>query len=572
MNNLLKDRKMHLLLIILVTYLAYVNILGNGFVWDDSTTFLGWPEIRDWQDITELLAGENPPRHEGRYRPLVSIAYGIANSLFGYNPLYYHLLSVFIHLTCTILVYLIVKQMTGKALLAFMTSLLFGVHPIHTEAVTFMSASFEGIGVLFFLISFLLYLKYQKKRSEDRTSRRRKYIYSFSIIAAIIAFLTYELTLTLPLLIVLYEFCYQKISADNWRVRFRFYLPYFSCLLAYFLFRFVILGIITRGTYPEDAFYFKILLLTIGPGFLKYILLTIFPLNLSVSPLCYQTIPCAKGLITPAMIHSVSFLKPGFFIPLLIVLTLAILPLFIRKRFPNSAFWMGWFFITLLPISNIVPFQAIIAERYLYIPSIAFCYLMSSVVHQIITQKELLRETHLNHKVRKVIRIVAVAILFIVVALFAFQTIARNQEWNSDYTLWSRTLQQNPDDYNANTNLGQVHLNADNYSIAVSYFSKVVTLYPDSAAAHNNIGNAYNRMGEHSEAIRHYKKADKLAPGNAGILSNLAAAYFQQNETRMAIVYMKKAVKYDPNSPLVADNLRIISANIASDRTLPAKK
>jgi hypothetical protein len=185
-----------------------LNIFGNGFVIDDQYF------------IVEKMA--DPVSQQGVFRPVRSLLYTVYFQIFGTNnPAGYHLHSLLVHLVATGLVYLIILNFKFLILnqgskskflnhFAFTAALLFGLHPVHTEAITYMAASMEMTGIVFMLFAFYLYLK-------------NKNVLSY--LFAMLAFFTYEMTLTLPLLLLLYEGVITPLIQKT--------LPYFAILVLF---------------------------------------------------------------------------------------------------------------------------------------------------------------------------------------------------------------------------------------------------------------------------------------------------------------------------------------------------
>ena len=166
---------LHLVLITLITTLAYSNIFANDFVGDDPGFMKDWELTQSWDHIPELLTGAVPLGHEKVYRPVRSLIYLGMYQAFGPTVWVYHVYSLLIHLTVTILVFFISRHLFRSSLPATVAALLFGTHPIHTEAITFMTTSFDITGIALMLGSFLCYLKSQEHKN-TRTQEQRSVV------------------------------------------------------------------------------------------------------------------------------------------------------------------------------------------------------------------------------------------------------------------------------------------------------------------------------------------------------------------------------------------------------------
>ena len=204
-------------LIVLISTVVYANTFFNKFVWDDKYFIVENLEIRDLSNIPNFFTRGIM----GVYRPIRTIFYALSYQVWGLNPPGYHLNALFVHILATILIYFIVDSILKKRIVSVVTTLLFATHPIHTESITFITTSFDEIGVVFFLTSFYLYIKTHEQQKNN-------WFYVSSVIFFILAAFTYEITLVLPFMIILYEFCFfQKRSLEKSKILYSLFL---SCL------------------------------------------------------------------------------------------------------------------------------------------------------------------------------------------------------------------------------------------------------------------------------------------------------------------------------------------------------
>ena len=423
-----RRKRNQLLFIGVLTVLAYINIFPNQFLLDDETFIVNWPQIRSIENLPDLLRGGVPVGHEGVYRPVRSVLYAIYYPILGTNPFGYHLHGVVVNVLSTLLVYLILEMILKKRNLAFVGSILFGLHPVHTESITYISASMEMTGAVFFLASFYLYLL------------RKTLPYFLSIFLALLAFFTYEMTLTLPLLIILYDLCFHprggKLKLAKFWQGAKVYVPYFVAAMVYLIARVGSIGLSGRGDYLGGSFYLT--MLASFKAFWGYLIVSVAPLNL------------AHNHILPSGIEAIlyrghnldQFLTQSIFDRdiLLAVLSLSVLIIAAYKSFkstPLVSFGIGWFFISLLPASNIIPQWTLMHEKFLYLPLFGLVMVPAGLAGQWL-------ETQNYNLNLKTLRIVSMACLFIVLASFFYLTYQRNMDWKDAVTLWSKDVQTAP--------------------------------------------------------------------------------------------------------------------------------
>jgi len=524
--------KIYLILIILITFFAYINILKNDFVWDDEDFIIEWYETRSLGNIPLFFKGTIPPEHGGVYRPIRSIFYALSYKLWKLNPWAYKFQSILVHITCTILIYFVSFQIINKKGIAFISSLTFAVHPIHTEAINLTAASFDIIAVIFFFASFYLYL-----RSQSNQQKRRFYL-ATSVVFAILSFFSYEFALTLPLLIVLYDICFRKINRKNFIEKAAIYAFFFSGALFYLFIRFFVLDIGGRGNYIAGSFYLT--MLTMAKAFLKYVSLVIFPINLSVN----HTIP--KGILSlvyldlnegTILAQSIFDLDILFSIAVIIILLIIALKNF--RKCPLVSFCIGWFFIGLSPVSNIIPQGSLLCEKYLYISSFAFCLLFSFIFYYLYN---LAKKNKINF-----IRIVLTLFFIFMIVSYVILTYSRNRDFKDSLTLWSKTVKQAPNSVIAHDNLGMAYFKEGEFNLAIEEFKTALTIKPDHYKAHSNLGSTYYEKGEIELAIKEFKMALAIKPNYAKAYNNLGAVYHKKGEIELAIKEFKKALAINPD-------------------------
>ena len=338
----------------LAVFASYANTFGNEFAWDDIYFIVDNIHSRNLGEIPGFFAEPSPG---DLYRPMRSVFYTLIYQIFGLNAFGYHLNSFLLHLAVTVVLYFITLKITEKTALSFAASLFFAVHPIHAERVTNMTAGFDIYGILFMMLAFLFYIMFSK-------NNLKKY-FIFSIVFYLLALFSSEEAITLIPLLILYELSFNNnINFCNIPSLLKKYTPYILITILYLIARFSVLQKIGR----EEIYFNESFLgtaLTTVKIFAQYIWLLFFPI----------------GLVTERYVKFESSpLSPGFLIPLAF---LFLLIFFFAKSYKKSKiifFSIGWFFITLLPFSNLFPQVTIMAERYLYLPSYGFCLFLAFLI------------------------------------------------------------------------------------------------------------------------------------------------------------------------------------------------
>jgi len=450
-----------LLLIILLSLVSYLNIFQNEFVWDDHVFILDNSDIRSFSNLPLLFTQDV----DGLYRPLRSLHYTFVYSLAGKNEFFYHFNSLFFHTIISILVFFIIYEIINKRNIALIAALIFAVHPIHTGRVTNITAGFDLLGIFFMLLSFYFYIKFSKLNI-------KKYFF-FSLLLFLIAIFSSEEAIVLPLIIILYEYCFNRERLSKF---IKNLIPFFIVALFFIAIRFFVLGI--KGRLEEYlAGNFFLTMLTMLKVYVYYIYLLIVPINLTL----YHDIPAATSLFDFKVIISALILVTIFFFTI---------------RFNKNRilfFSVFWFFITLIPFSNILPLQNFMAERYLYVPSIAFSLLLSYLLITIFKKKNIARYG-------------VVVFIVLLLGFYVFSTINRNNEFRDNLTLWSKTVATNPGNSRAHDNLGFTYERSGDKEKALQEFELAVKLQPDNFKALANLGVVYAKLGLYNKYNSQHSK------------------------------------------------------------------
>ena len=515
-------------LIIFLSGIVYGNTFLNEFVWDDYFFILDNPEIKSFSNVPGFFTTDV----DDIYRPLRSVHYTIVYSIFKKNPFGYHLNALFFHIIISILIYFIIMEIVdfqdtenlrfsrvlkiiNKRNIALISSLLFALHPIHTGRVTNMTAGFDLLGIFLFLLSFYLYILFSKEKKIN--------YFIGSVIVFLIGLFASEEVVTLPFVILLYEFVFNKgYFLKNLKEKIsKIYAPYVVLLLIYIIFRFFILGI--RGRVPEyDSPGFFFTMITMAKVFVKYILLLIFPSNLKL----FYDIPIANSISDFSVLLSMIIL---------------IFIVFLTIKFYNKIifFCVFWFFITLLPFLNTIPLVVLMAERYLYLPLLGFCFLLGFIFDRIYN-------LDLEKKFKKNLRIMLVVFIVLLFLFYSFVIINRNAEWRDNLTFWTETVKDSPRSSRAHDNLGFTYEQMGRYKEAIIEFDKAVKLRPENYKAHTNLGVALAKIGLYNLSIQELGVALKINPYYYKAYNKLGLIYSEIEDYGAALYNLGMAVKLNP--------------------------
>ena len=509
------------IILVVISVIVFCNTLDNTFVYDDSVTIVKNNLIKNWKNFHTLfsfnyfiLSGELS------YRPLVTLSYFIDYSLWEANPGGFHLTNLLLQTANTLLFYVFLKRVTKSNTLAFFSTLLFTTHPILTETVNSISYREDLLTALFFLIAFILFLKINEK-----TLPRYKFLlfYAGSLLSYLLSLFSKEMAITLPILLVLFDIFYSSSGNPLQTLIKRLksiYIGYF-CITGFYLFiQFIMFRhVYIRLNQTKQSLFVMIKVLA------SYIKLLFLPFNLNAD---YVIPPITTGIIS-------------FIISVLLVTTVTIITIRLCKNNKQYWFFISWFFVTLLPVSNVIPIGNIMAERYLYIPIMGFSGIIGILIQKFNFKKPL-----------------ATICFAIVIFILGVMCICRNGIWRDELTLWYSTSIREPNSARAHHNLGVVHSSKDFYDYAEYEYKKTLEINPKDIEAHYNLGNAYERKGILDNAIKEYQDAIRYNPYYADAYNNLGSIYKKTQLLDKAIEHYKKAIQCNPFNPHYYDNLGLV--------------
>jgi tetratricopeptide (TPR) repeat protein len=221
-----------------------------------------------------------------------------------------------------------------------------------------------------------------------------------------------------------------------------------------------------------------------------------------------------------------------------IVILITSLP-FIFRRSRGASFGVAFFFLALLPVSNIVPLRALMAERFLYLPSIGFCILISILLEKV---------SRMEHSVIKLsFRKFAIITASLLILLYSVRKMMRNEDWKSQIAVTNSILKIDPLNQWALTTLGVAYSDRGQYEMAIKPLIKAIILSKDYFAPRSVLGFCYVELGRYDEAIRILTDALKIKPDNLEALSSLGVAYAQTKRYPEAIEQFEHTIKADPS-------------------------
>jgi tetratricopeptide (TPR) repeat protein len=539
-----------LALLIVIAGLPYVNSLWNSFVQDDNRQILANPYLRNFSHLREIFA-TNVWSYVGAqgmtnyYRPLMTLGYLICYQLFGPMAYGFHLANLVLNAAVVCLVFLITQRAFHNRTLGFVSAVIFALHPVHSESVDWIAAVTDLQLTFFYLLTFWLFLRDHGPDSHHPlvpSSERRGFFSGLRlrfpsslrrglrggaaelgmVLCFALALLAKEPAATLPFLATFYE---QFLRDDRERTtltqKLSRYLSLWLVDAAYLLFRIHIFG----GLAPvlqlpqisrREAFYSSFALIA------QYVWKIVWPVNLCG----FYTFHKSLSLFDPRSVAG------------LVLLGLGLCAFgYSWKRERLVSFGLLWLFLNLAPVLNGRWLGAnVFTERYLYLPSLGFCWIAAWGGQAIWTR---LAEQRAARKVY------AVA-LIIVAALCVVRIVTRNRVWRDDATFYQHTLAQQPDAVALRINLGAVYWNSGASDLAEAEWRAALRRAPDHWLILNNLGLVAARKKLYDEAIEDFERSIRFRPNYADSHINLGRTYSVTGASDKAEAQLKAAVALAP--------------------------
>lgn len=531
-------RKTTLILIVIVVLsglISYINIFDHQFLWDDEFLIQENVFIRSWKNLPQIFStssGEGAGRLDNFYRPMQLVIYTGIYSLFGLQPWAFLLLNVLIHLINACLIFFLIKKLFKKDFLAFLTSILWVVHPVHTEAVTYMSGMADPLIVFFGLSSFLCYINFRQKKqarpiflpaqiskklgaSENKNLGGQTYLLFFSLILFILALLSKETIIVLPGLFVLYELFFNK--KKSWS-DYKHILWFLIIAIIYFILRLTTLNFInTLNFYNASNVY------------TEHLLVRIFTFLASL-PVYYSF------LFYPVNLHMERdfpvFTSPFSIYVLVSLIILIFLAFVVYKSIKQKRFYLGfgifWFFIGFMPMTGIIPVNSFLLEHWLYFPSIGFFLSLAIIIH------------YFWRKYPQTKKIIAV-ILTIIILTFMGLTLKRNIDWKNPITFYNNILKYNEGTARVHNNLGMAYADKNDLINAEKHYLKAIETSDQYAQTHYNLARLYLQTNKQEKIIEHLKKSIEINPNFFFSYQLLGDIFKKQGQLEKAQEYYQKA-------------------------------
>jgi Flp pilus assembly protein TadD len=525
-----RDHLVYIFLLAAITLGVYYPSFDNGFVYDDYPFLVDNPAVKGatlgsipayFTDRRSVSSSEDLARDV--WRPLMPVSFALDHRLWGLEGRCYHIENAFIHTANAWLVYALTAMITADPFASLVTAAVFAIHPVQTEAVAWVSGR-SNLLFLFFLLSAFICHILNRKRSGASPAGNAAALAFFAL-----SLLSKEMAIALPVLLILYDLYF--VAGLKARDYARYYLPFFLVSVLYIAARYSVIGTVAQrsswwGGGPASGIAITLKALA------AYVKLAVFPAGLGIEYAPETSAPFAGTHLAGAA---------------MVLVSVAALFRSLRRN-RKASFFILWFFASLVPVCNIVPFKAAMAERFMYLPLIGFAGLFGLLFAYVGSTPRLGRT----------LKAASGIALASVIASYGFVSIARILDWRDEMAFYGAEAARSPTSAKARYNYGYIlakealaSSGPDReragalYALAISEYAKAIELNPSSQAAHLGMANAASAVGMYDVAIAHFGKAISIS-AHADIYNNLGVAYYRKKMYPEALSAFRKALELDP--------------------------
>lgn len=509
----------------------------------------------------------------GSWYPLTWLSHMLDCQIYGLFPGGHHFSSVLLHSINALLLFFLLKKMTGTSMPSFLVAAIFAVHPFHVEPVAWVSSRKDVLSTFFWLLTMISYTYYTLYGGVKR--------YLLVLFFFILGLMSKPMLITLPFILLTMDYwplsrlTLEKLNNDGEQphtyieslTKFKSYtigklivekIPFFLISLIIIVITFIAQkkyeAVVSLETLPISS---RISNIIVSYG--CYIYKSILPVKFSVHYPFHMPLPLWQVAIS-----------------LFILIVISCIAIRSRRIHPYLIVGWFWFIVTLIPVIGFIQIGSqTMADRYSYVPLVGLSIMFSWVLYNLFGTLNL----------KKIFPILIIFIIFILNVL----TIAQLKHWQNGKSLFEHAVNMDNNNLRAHYNLGYAYAISGRPEDAIQHFNSALKDEKLRHEAYYNLGNAYQSLGLYEKAIFHYKAALannpdyysaalnlgsiyyylhkyneaidyylyvlQINPNHAGAHNNLGAIMIRQNNIEMAIYHFNMAIKIDPDNKMALKNL-----------------
>jgi protein O-mannosyl-transferase len=523
----------------------YGSSLNHGFTnWDDQMIY-GNPVIRslNWKTILQIFT----PQRASTYQPIRLLSYAVDYHFWGLDPLGYRLTNLFFYLLTCILLFFTTRLLLRRILsssrqasdrMAFFTAFIFAAHPVHVEAVVWLSARKEALHGFFLFLSFYLYMK-----TGEVQERKKRWLYIGLVLTTfLLAILSKPSAVVMPALILIYE-----ITRREGKVR-SFLREHRSFIVASIGISLLFMAILFKAMSEAGGIkpYY-------GGSMASNWIISVYLILYNIKLLAFTTAYSAAYTITA----SISVLSKWTILVFSTTLFLFLAVVWSKRKTNLFFFSFFWFLITVLPFLNIIPISTLLADRYVYLASFGYCLVVGFLLNR-------LYETRKGLSSSVFFKVLALSLFLGLLGSYSWMTLQQNRVWKDSFHLWADVLKKYPWSSLGNSMMGSVFLQRGENEKAARYLERAINIRPTDGISRCNLGIAYARLNQPDKALKEFLEAIRLRPDDDLPQIELSTFYFLQKEYQKSEEVLKGLLRRNPTN--AALHLRLGELYRTTDR------
>ena len=536
------------LFLVVIILTAYWQLPSHEFLsFDDYGYIIKNTHVHEgmtWKNILWTFSNTD----FGYFHPLTWMSHMLAFQLFGLNSSMHHLMNLFLHISSTLLLFFVLKRMTGALWQSAFVAAVFALHPLNVESVAWISERKNVLSTFFCMLTIMTYVHYTKGPNV--------YKYLLNLFVFVLGIMSKPMLVTLPFVLLLLDYWpldrlkfYQPTAVDHGFSQATSNKIQCSPVLRLVLEKVPFLFLSAVCIYlsnlsirhpgvavSADSVPLKLRIANAFVAYIGYIKKMVWPFNLAVYYPFPKAIPIWGVLVAVLFLTGVTFLA-------------------FRWITAKPYFAVGWLWYigTLVPGVGLVQagLWPAMADRFAYIPLIGLFICMTWGGAEIICR--------LPYK-----KAAFIAIPAIIIPILLAMTELQLRHWQNGVTLFTHELSVIPDNGLAHYELGNAFEQQGNLDKALFHYSKALKINPNYAEVHNNLGYILAHQKHYKEAIEHYKKALRIKPNYSEAHNNLGTAFLFQGNEKEAVYQYYEALKNNPNYAGAYYNLGKVFENHAN--------
>ncbi|NVO03591.1 MAG: tetratricopeptide repeat protein [Bacteroidetes bacterium] len=515
-----------------ITFIAYIPALSNQFTnWDDPGYILE-------NDLVKSLSAANikaifSQYVLGNYHPITILSYAFNFNLSKLSPFGYIFTNIFIHLLNVYLVFAVTKKLFKSSNIAFITAIIFGIHPMHVESVAWIAGRKDMLYTFFYLGGIYYYLKFIES---SKNIKSQTINYFLILVCFLLSLFSKAVAVTLPMVFFLIDYVLKrKFSAKLILEK----VP--------FLILSVILGLIAIKAQKEQGAildapifsYFQAIVIA-SYSAMFYIFRFVLPINLSAFYPYPTSIPQS--------------LPWNYYVSFVLFIALIVLILFSIRKNRILVFGLMFFLVTVALVLQFLSVgSAVAADRYTYVPYIGLAIIIGYYFDKIQNG-----QIKILNPYKSTIKYFGVAIILV----FAYFTFNQTKVWATSETLFTNVINNYSNVPVAYNNRGNYNSSKEKYDIAFDDYCMAIKLNKNYQNAYVNRANVYGLKGKFQESVDDYSKAIALNPKDFNAHFNRAVTYSKMGQFDKALIDCNNADAIKANFPNVIVNRADILLNL----------